>query len=53
MNYARNMLFKDIDSPDNLSNYVAMAMKQYADGNAEMGGPDHTGSEGSRDRGSR
>nr|DAV84529.1 MAG TPA: hypothetical protein [Caudoviricetes sp.] len=37
MNYARNKLFKDIDSPDNLSNYVAMAMKQYADGNAEMG----------------
>ena len=37
MNYARNKLFKDIDSPDNLSNYVAMAMKQYADGNADMG----------------
>ena len=37
MNYARNKLFKDIDSPDNLSNYVAMAMKQYADGNTEMG----------------
>lgn len=35
--YSKNRFYRDIESKDNISNYVALAMKQYAEGNNKMG----------------
>lgn len=37
MNYAKNRFYRDIKNESNVSNYVALAMKQYAEGNEELG----------------
>ena len=37
LNYSRNRFYRDIKNEANVSNYVALAMKQYADGNDELG----------------
>lgn len=35
--YSKNRFYRDIESKDNISNYVALAMKQYAEGNNKIG----------------
>ena len=37
LNYLKNRFYRDIKNEDNVANYVALAMKQYADGNDKLG----------------
>lgn len=37
LNYSKNRFYRDIKNEDNVANYVALAMKQYADGNDKLG----------------
>lgn len=37
LNYSKNRFYRDIKNEGNIANYVALAMKQYADGNDKLG----------------
>ncbi|SCH33768.1 Uncharacterised protein [uncultured Clostridium sp.] len=37
LNYSKNRFYRDIKNEGNIANYVALAMKQYADGNDTLG----------------
>ena len=37
LNYSKNRFYRDINNEGNIANYVALAMKQYADGNDKLG----------------